>query len=150
MEDICHSSRAGSCQKPPVAALNTGPMRKPSSLISCSHCAPEGAVSTSWVSCGGIYCGSGFWPGRLNLAAAERLTVRAMQTEPELGLATLQRQIPHSGGETSDPLACFKSLVDERCGQRAGQSDPEHDRETPNLVFQGHLLADQLLAGDDQ
>jgi hypothetical protein len=46
--------------------------------------------------------------------------------------------------------ACFKSLVDEGCGERAREPDPEHDRETPNLVFQGHSLANQLLAGDDQ
>jgi hypothetical protein len=32
-------------------------MRKPSSLISCSHCAPDGAFSTSCASCGGIHCG---------------------------------------------------------------------------------------------
>ena len=33
-------------------------MRKPSSLISCSHCGPDGAVSTSWQSCGAIQRGS--------------------------------------------------------------------------------------------
>jgi hypothetical protein len=32
----------------------------------------------------------------------------------------------------------------------AGQSDPEHDRQASNLVFQGHSLHDQLLARDDQ
>ncbi len=61
-----------------------------------------------------------------------------------------RNQSPHGGRETGDPLACFKSLVDEGGGERAGQSDPEHDRETTDLVFQGHSLADQLLARDDQ
>src|SRR6202034_3885809 len=46
--------------------------------------------------------------------------------------------------------ACLKSLVDEGSGERAREPDPEHDRETPNLVFQGHSLANQLLARDDQ
>ena len=59
-------------------------------------------------------------------------------------------QTAHGGGEASDPLACSKSLVDEGCGERAGQSDPEHDRQASNLVFQGHALANQLLARDDQ
>ena len=31
-----------------------------------------------------------------------------------------------------------------------GQPDPEHDRQAPDLIFQGHALADQLLARDDQ
>ena len=31
-----------------------------------------------------------------------------------------------------------------------GQSNPEHDRQVSNLVFQGHPLANQLLARDDQ
>ena len=52
--------------------------------------------------------------------------------------------------ETSDPLACFKSLVEEGGSERGGQSDPEHDRKTPDLVFQSHRLADQLLVRDDQ
>ena len=43
-------------------------------------------------------------------------------------------QTPHGGGEARDPLACFKSPVDERCGEGAVQSDPEHDRETPNWL----------------
>jgi hypothetical protein len=32
----------------------------------------------------------------------------------------------------------------------AGQSDPEHDRQASAVVFQGHPLANQLLARDDQ
>ena len=59
-------------------------------------------------------------------------------------------QTPHGGRETGDPLACFKSLVDEGGGERARQSDPEHDREASDLIFQGHSLADQLLARADQ
>ena len=61
-----------------------------------------------------------------------------------------RNQTPHGGRETGDPLACFKSLIDEGCGERARQSDPEHDRQASDLVFQGHPLADQLLARDDQ
>ena len=57
---------------------------------------------------------------------------------------------PHGGRQTGDPLACSKSVVDEGGGERAGQSDPEHDRETTDLIFQGHALSDQLLARDDQ
>src|SRR4029077_20488390 len=45
---------------------------------------------------------------------------------------------------------CSKSVVDEGGGERAGQSDPEHDRETTDLIFQSHSLADQLLARADQ
>ena len=61
-----------------------------------------------------------------------------------------RNQSPHGGRETGDPLACFKSAVDEGGGERARQPDPEHDRETTDLIFQGHPLADQLLARDDQ
>jgi hypothetical protein len=32
----------------------------------------------------------------------------------------------------------------------AGQSDPEHDQQASDLVFQGHALADQFLARADQ
>jgi hypothetical protein len=48
------------------------------------------------------------------------------------------------------PSLALRSLVDEACGERARQSDPEHDRQASNLIFQGHPLADQLLARDDQ
>ena len=61
-----------------------------------------------------------------------------------------RNQSPHGDRETGDPLACSKSVVDEGGGERAWQSDPEHDRETTDLIFQGHSLADQLLARDDQ
>jgi hypothetical protein len=44
-----------------AALIQAAAMRKPSNLISCSHCGPEGAVSTSWVSWGGIHCGRGNW-----------------------------------------------------------------------------------------
>jgi hypothetical protein len=47
------------------------------------------------------------------------------------------------------PLACSKSVVDEGGGERAGQSDPEHDRKTTDLIFQGHPLANELFARDD-
>ena len=42
---------------------------------------------------------------------------------------------PRMATETGDPLACSKSVVDEGSGERAGQSDPEHDRETTDLIF---------------
>src|SRR5580700_3998890 len=46
-----------------------------------------------------------------------------------------RNQTPHGGRQTGDPLACSKSVVDEGGGERAGQSDPEHDRETTDLIF---------------
>jgi hypothetical protein len=55
-----------------------------------------------------------------------------------------RNQTPHGGRETSDPLASLKSLVDEGRGERARQPDPEHDRQTSDLIFQGHSLADQF------
>src|SRR5271155_2995563 len=61
-----------------------------------------------------------------------------------------RNQTPHGGRETRDPFAGFESLVDEGGGERAGQSDPEYDRQTTDLVFQGHPLANQFLARDDQ
>ena len=57
---------------------------------------------------------------------------------------------PRMAAETRDPFACFESLFDEGSGQRPGKSDAEHDRKTTDLVLQGHPLADQLLARDDQ
>jgi hypothetical protein len=56
-----------------------------------------------------------------------------------------RNQSPHGGRKTGDPLACFKSLVDEGDDKRAGQSDPEHDRQAWDLIFQGHSLADSPL-----
>jgi hypothetical protein len=52
-----------------------------------------------------------------------------------------RNETTHGGGEISDPLACLKSVVDEGGGERARQSDPEHDRETTDLIFEGHSLA---------
>jgi hypothetical protein len=49
-----------------------------------------------------------------------------------------------------NPSAGFDSLVDEGGGERAREPDPEHDRQASNLVFQGHPLANQLLARADQ
>ena len=45
---------------------------------------------------------------------------------------------------------CFGVFVDEGGGECAGESDPEYDHETTGLIFQGHPLADQLLARADQ
>ena len=43
-----------SCTRP----LSTrAAMRKPSSLISCTHCGPDGGFSTGWESCGRTNCG---------------------------------------------------------------------------------------------
>jgi hypothetical protein len=59
-------------------------MRKPSSLISCTHCGPDGGFSTSRDSCGATNGGRGAL-GRLRRAGAdltaselERLTTRGM------------------------------------------------------------------------
>ena len=86
--------------------------------------------------------------------AAEALVIRLMSASiAATAVITAVRaaiKAPHGGRETSDPLACFKSLVDEGSRERAGQSDPEHDRQASDLIFQGHSLADQLLARDDQ
>jgi hypothetical protein len=46
-------------------------MRKPWSLISCSHRGPEGAASTSWQSWGGIQRGRGDADGEPDLATFE-------------------------------------------------------------------------------
>ena len=59
-------------------------------------------------------------------------------------------QSAHGGGETGDPLACFESLLDEGGGKSSRQPDPEHDRQASDLIFQGHALAHQLLARDDE
>jgi hypothetical protein len=59
-------------------------------------------------------------------------------------------QTPHRGRETRYPFAGFESLVDEGGGERARKADPEHAREASDLVFQGHPLADQFFARDDQ
>jgi hypothetical protein len=48
------------------------------------------------------------------------------------------------------PFACFESLVDEGGREHARELDPEHNRQTSDLIFQGHPLADQLLARADQ
>jgi hypothetical protein len=58
-------------------------------------------------------------------------------------------QPPHCGRKTRNSFASFESLVDEGGGERAREPDPEHDREASDLVFQGHSLADQILACDD-
>jgi hypothetical protein len=39
------------------------------------------------------------------------------------GAGSGRNQAPH-GGEASNPLACFQSLIDEGGGERAGQPDP--------------------------
>ena len=57
---------------------------------------------------------------------------------------------PRMAAETRDPFAGFESLVNEGGGERAREPDPEHDRQASNLVFQGHPLANQLLARDYQ
>jgi hypothetical protein len=43
------------------------------------------------------------------------------------------RSIPHGDRETRDPLAGFKGVIHEGDGERAGQSDPEHDRQASDL-----------------
>ena len=56
----------------------------------------------------------------------------------------------HGGGETADPLAGFESLIDEGGSESARKPDPKHNSEAPDLIFQGHPLAHQLLARDDE
>jgi hypothetical protein len=53
-------------------------MRKPSSLISWSHCGPEGAASLNWVSWGGIQRGS-------SVALEESFPTRGMEPQREPG-----------------------------------------------------------------
>src|ERR1700722_19636559 len=55
---------------------------------------------------------------------------------------------PRMAGERpATPLACLESLIDERCGERARQPDPEHDRQASDLIFQSYSLADLDLPG---
>jgi hypothetical protein len=85
--------------------------------------------------------------------AAEALVIRLMSASiAAMAVITAVRAVlnPRMATETGDPLACLESLVDEGSGERARQPDPEHDCETTDLVFQGHPLANQLLARDDQ
>ena len=48
------------------------------------------------------------------------------------------------------PSLAFEGLPEEGGGERAREPDPEHDRQASDLVFQGHPLADQFLAGDSE
>ena len=73
-----------------------------------------------------------------------RLISASIVATAVINRSSCRNQSPHGDRETSDPLACFKGVIDEGDGERAGQSDPEHDRETTDLIFQGHALADQL------
>ena len=57
---------------------------------------------------------------------------------------------PHCRRETRYPLACFECLIDEGGSERAGKPDSEYDRQASDLIFQGHSLADQFFARDDQ
>src|SRR5271154_4893375 len=43
------------------------------------------------------------------------------------------------------PSLALRALSMKAAVSARGQSDPEHDRETTDLIFQGHSLADQLL-----
>src|SRR5277367_4939162 len=51
-----------------------------------------------------------------------------------------RNQTSHGGGKTRDPFACFESLVDEGGGESPREPDPEHDRQTSDLIFQGYSL----------
>ena len=48
------------------------------------------------------------------------------------------------------PSLALRAWSMKAASERARQPDPKHDREAPDLIFQGHSLADQLLARDDQ
>jgi hypothetical protein len=39
----------------------------------------------------------------------------------------------------------FESLMDEHCGERARQSDPERDRQTSDLIFHGHSSQEEAI-----
>jgi hypothetical protein len=75
---------AGPGQKLHTPLSMRAAIRKPSSLISCTHCGPDGGFSTGWESCGGTRSGSGE-SGRLRrdgpaltACEAECLTTRGM------------------------------------------------------------------------
>src|SRR5580692_2915567 len=86
--------------------------------------------------------------------AAEALVIRLMSASiaatAVITAVRASNQSPHGDRETSDPFACFKRLVDEGGSERAREPDPEHNRQASDLIFQGHPLADQLLARADQ
>ncbi len=82
--------RVSTCTRPRSMRAD---MRKPSSLISWTHCGPEGAISTSWQSWGGIQRGSGAScrpRGALVLMGpgAERFTTRNMTANSNEGTVT--------------------------------------------------------------
>src|SRR5580693_5022035 len=112
-------------------------MREGSSIVATKASA-VGWPTPGWSSAGGR-------PPRLLSCVSCPYRLR----RPLSSLRFVRQSPPHGGRETSDPLACCKGVIDERGGKRAGQSDPEHDRKTTDLIFQAHPLADQLLARAD-
>jgi hypothetical protein len=86
--------------------------------------------------------------------AAEALVIRLMSasTVATAVITAVRAAIrPRMAAERpAPPFAGFESLFDEGGGERAREPNPEHDRKASNLVFQGHSLADQFLARDDQ
>jgi hypothetical protein len=94
--------RVSSCTRP---LSKRAAMRKPSSLISCSHWGPDGGFSTSCESCGGMNRGRGTpWRDGVDLTAceAERLTKRDMLELNSKG--TLDRQREEARRGSSCPL----------------------------------------------
>ena len=57
---------------------------------------------------------------------------------------------PRVAAERPAIPSCFESLVDEGGGESPREPDSKHDRQTPDLIFQGYSLAHQLLARDDE
>jgi hypothetical protein len=88
------------------------------------------------------------------LQASEALVMRLMSASiAATALMTAVRAVvsPRMAAERpATPSLAFEGLIDERGSERARKPDPEHDREASDLVFQGHSLAHQLLARDDQ
>jgi hypothetical protein len=85
--------------------------------------------------------------------AAEALAVRHMSASIAATAAITAARAAAKlcrAAETRDPFACLESLIVESGGERPRESDAEHDRKTADLVFQGHPLADQFLAGDSE
>ena len=56
-----------------------------------------------------------------------------------------RNQTPHGRRRPAIPLLALEP-VDEGTSERARRPDPKHDRQTSDLIFQGHSLPDQLLA----
>jgi hypothetical protein len=62
---------------------------------------------------------------------------------------TRQPLQPEATGAVMEVTA-LRAWLTKAAGERAREPDPEDDRQASNLVFQGHPLANQLVARDDR